>query len=328
MGRPSSPLLLPLLLAAASRRALAAGGVCPGSPSWVHASTRVEVIAKTDCKTVMDEMLARVHGQFKQWHDPHNNGTYKLLSSQADSLIFSRMTGNGKYTDKMGFGFHQQDLGQCSISGCSESQVFSIADFSTNYCNLRNLYCGSEEGCKPVQHDFAIQEVSVDPSKGAGKTASDCIVKQEAAAEMHFLGTSKESESDTAAALSCINEHCPVDPETLSPSFTCVLKSCGKKVGKCLLKSDCRRVLMCEKKCVAPLKKTDAAPVFLALAQCHQEHCPEDPPFGMCAKMHCRVEAEECAVEKACYPALDCVNGCIPKGAELTAVLLQQPINV
>lgn len=24
-------------------------------------------------------------------------------------------------------------------------QVFSIADFSTNYCNLRNLYCGSED---------------------------------------------------------------------------------------------------------------------------------------------------------------------------------------
>eukprot|EP00913_Durusdinium_trenchii_P020887 g19625.t1 len=35
-----------------------------------------------------------------------------------------------------------------------EIKVFSLKDFSTNYCNLRNLYCGSEEGCKPVKHDF------------------------------------------------------------------------------------------------------------------------------------------------------------------------------
>ena len=41
-----------------------------------------------------------------------------------------------RYTDKLRFDF--KDVGnQCEISGCSASQVFSIADFSTNYCNLR-----------------------------------------------------------------------------------------------------------------------------------------------------------------------------------------------
>ncbi len=31
--------------------------------------------------------------------------------------------------------------GRCKVFGCSESQVFSMLDGSTNYCNLRNLVC-------------------------------------------------------------------------------------------------------------------------------------------------------------------------------------------
>ena len=47
----------------------------------------------------------------------------------------------------------------CIVAGCSESQGESYLDFDTNYCNLRVLYCGSADGCKPVQHDFATAEV-------------------------------------------------------------------------------------------------------------------------------------------------------------------------
>merc|ERR1719215_1499462 len=134
-------------------------------------------------------MTARVEGQFQKWHDPHNNGTYKLLSSQAGALTFQRVTGNKMYTDKMGFGFAAQGADQCIITGCSESQSTSVADFSTNYCNLRNLYCGSKEGCKSVASDFDIQEVEVSPSLGAGKDASACMVKRAVQSEMGLLST-------------------------------------------------------------------------------------------------------------------------------------------
>lgn len=47
------------------------------------------------------------------------------------------------------------------------SQVFSIEDKSTNYCNLRNLVCGSAEGCTPVP----LATINVTPTHGAvGRT--------------------------------------------------------------------------------------------------------------------------------------------------------------
>merc|ERR1712224_944159 len=139
-----------------------------GSAAMVHASCEVEVAAQAPCAQVKEEMLARVQGQHAKWHDPHNNGTYTVLSDADPNVLeFSRITGNKKYTDKMTFTLTTAGTG-CQISGCSESQVFSIADFSTNYCNLRMLYCGSAAGCKSVVHDTVATEKSVKPSVGAG----------------------------------------------------------------------------------------------------------------------------------------------------------------
>lgn len=157
--------------------------MCPGSPAWVHASAKVKVTARVSCQTVLDEMVARVQAQGGAWHDPHNNGRYKLLAqgkTDASTLFanFSRVTRNGKYTDKLGFSFFVTGTDQCGVHACSESQVTSIADFSTNYCNLRNLYCGSAEGCKPVKSDFTTDETTVETSKGASKDAKKCIVSE------------------------------------------------------------------------------------------------------------------------------------------------------
>ena len=124
----------------------------------------------------MSEMKARVEGiSTGAWHDPHNNGVYSLLSQSDGDLDFQRVTGNKKYTDLLKFTFEDAADNTCNIQGCSASQVTSVADFSTNYCNLRMLYCGANEGCKPVQKDFAITETAVDPSFGAGKDASQCL---------------------------------------------------------------------------------------------------------------------------------------------------------
>mmetsp|Transcript_73275 Transcript_73275/g.174604 ORF Transcript_73275/g.174604 Transcript_73275/m.174604 type:complete len:381 (-) Transcript_73275:212-1354(-) len=149
---------------------------CPGSASFIHASCQVSVTADATCLEVMSEMEARVAGiSTGAWHDPHNNGTYSQQEQGAAELAFQRTTGNKKYTDKLKFTFEDAPSGTCNIQGCSESQVFSVKDFSTNYCNLRMLYCGSHEGCKPVKKDFAITETSVSPSLGASKNAADCL---------------------------------------------------------------------------------------------------------------------------------------------------------
>mmetsp|Transcript_19097 Transcript_19097/g.62239 ORF Transcript_19097/g.62239 Transcript_19097/m.62239 type:complete len:187 (-) Transcript_19097:327-887(-) len=152
----------------------AAVAKCPGSSAWIHASCEVEVIAMASCTDVKAEMLARVNGQYAKWHDPHNNGTYSVLSF-GDGLMLKRVTGNKMYTDRMGFDFKVKGAETCVVSGCSESQVTSVADFSTNYCNLRMMLCGSKEGCHPVEHDFGIQESSVKPSLGASHDPSACI---------------------------------------------------------------------------------------------------------------------------------------------------------
>mmetsp|Transcript_72238 Transcript_72238/g.165807 ORF Transcript_72238/g.165807 Transcript_72238/m.165807 type:complete len:613 (-) Transcript_72238:89-1927(-) len=150
------------------------GPECPGSDALEHAGCQVTVTASATCHQVSEEIQARVSGQYSLWHDPHNNGTYTLDSVKASTLNLRRTTANGQYTDKQLFTLVPEGS-TCQIQGCSQSQVFSVVDMSTNYCDLRMLYCGSAEGCKPVKHDFAISEDSVLPTLGAGKDASQCL---------------------------------------------------------------------------------------------------------------------------------------------------------
>merc|ERR1712139_743915 len=46
----------------------------------------------------------------------------------------------------------------------------------TNYCDMRNLFCGSSDGCVHAQNDFTSQEQSHKGSMGAGHDSSKCIV--------------------------------------------------------------------------------------------------------------------------------------------------------
>lgn len=121
--------------------------------------------------------------------DPHNNGTYTVLSDSGTAVNLQRRTGDDKYTDLMTFTFANASDTSCTFYACSESQTTSVADFSTNYCNLRNLYCrspttrapvssttravsidmaycltcagGSDMGCKFVTKDISIKETEV-----------------------------------------------------------------------------------------------------------------------------------------------------------------------
>merc|ERR1719453_808176 len=124
---------------------------CPGSPAAVHAGIKITATAQASCAVVKAEMEARLAGE-NGWYDQHNRGTYTKQSYGGD-VSAARVTGDGKYTDKMIFDL-TDDGSNCKIEGCSQSQVFSIADMGTNYCEVKLLYCGSDEGCKVAKKRF------------------------------------------------------------------------------------------------------------------------------------------------------------------------------
>lgn len=99
-----------------------------------------------------------------------------VLSNDDNSLLMKRRTGDNKYTDKILFTFSSEEDG-CRLQMCSESQVFSIADFSTNFCNMYLMFCGASDGCPYSQHSFTYKELKLSPSIGAGTSKSACLPK-------------------------------------------------------------------------------------------------------------------------------------------------------
>merc|ERR1711865_519365 len=154
---------------------------CPGSHAiFGHAKTQVTATAKASCADVKAEIEARASAQ-KGWVDPHNGGIYSVISS-TDTEVDTKRTTNHKhspggitFTDKQTFTLSDK-AGTCEISACSESQSTSLKDFSTNYCDLRNLYCGSADGCTSVVNDFASTQETVNASSGQSDFSA-CVVK-------------------------------------------------------------------------------------------------------------------------------------------------------
>lgn len=167
--------LAALLLAAAST-VVSAGheSFCPGSASSVHARCSLTAEVAEPCPVALDEVRARLESG-ANWMDPHNNGTYQLTheavsGSGYEVLEGQRRTGDGRYTDKFRLTFEPVGSG-CSVHACSESQVFSILDYSTNYCNLHNLYCGSGDGCAPVKHNLKLTHEAMGSCRSHDKKA-------------------------------------------------------------------------------------------------------------------------------------------------------------
>jgi len=144
---------------------------CPGSPAWKHAKCEMKLQFDQSCTTVQSEINLRITSP--AWVDPHNAGTYTQISAQNLTIQGSRQTGDGKYADLFNFSFFDVADSKCQVVACSESQVFSIFDFSTNYCNLRNLYCNSADGCVPVKYDLDYTE---EYSNCGQNKEANCIV--------------------------------------------------------------------------------------------------------------------------------------------------------
>jgi len=180
---------------------------CPGGTWLTHAGLRMTSTAAASCSAVKAEMIARVNG-VNGWYDQHNRGTYTQQNYGGD-VSFSRLTGDGKYTDKMIFVLTDQGS-SCKIEGCSEAQVFSIADFSTNYCEQKLLYCGSDEGCNVASSDFTHTEDEKQTMAGATTNFGDCLkvaevdkvaeVEKEVEITLPWLTNSCSNKGDCGAA--------------------------------------------------------------------------------------------------------------------------------
>lgn len=131
----------------------------------------------TSCDAILTEMKARITKE-GGWTDPHHAGTYKFKGqgTAPTTLEASRTTANGQYTDELGIVFEAYGDGGCVVYGCSVSQVTSFKDYSTNFCNVHNLYCGSADGCPYVHTDLKYAEAAM-PSLGAGSDKNACIGK-------------------------------------------------------------------------------------------------------------------------------------------------------
>merc|ERR1712193_188815 len=148
--------------------------VCPSTAAWGPAcGMKVTTTASASCDDVKAEMEARVAGQYGAWHDPHNNGTYKV-ESYGGTFSTSRLTGDGKYTDKQIFSLTPSGS-SCTIEACSRSQVTSILDMGTNYCDLKMLFCGSADGCKPVKHDFTLGTETTEKFSQSSVDMDSCL---------------------------------------------------------------------------------------------------------------------------------------------------------
>jgi hypothetical protein len=144
MKKVANILLLPLAVSA-----------CPGSPAAMHAKCQMDIHFSNSCDEVLTEITSRITSP--SWTDPHNGGTYSLINSNSTFVSGQRLTGDKKYTDKFDFYFFPSGSA-CNVAACSESQVSSIIDYSTNYCNLHDLYCSSSDGCPTIGSDLVYDE--------------------------------------------------------------------------------------------------------------------------------------------------------------------------
>ena len=171
---------------------------CPGSPAFMHAKCEMSVTFTQSCDSVLNEMNDRVAGK-GGWTDPHNGGTYTINNQTSSFLAGQRVTGDEKYTDLFDFTFTSAD-GGCSVEACSESQVNSVLDFSTNYCNLHALYCSSVDGCPTVGPDLSYNE------KYTSCTQHDdvCVAKSQDSVTLHKVKDEGQCATDIGSASQAI----------------------------------------------------------------------------------------------------------------------------
>jgi len=176
-------------------------GACPGSPARTHAKCDMGVTFTSSCEAVLTEINARVAGK-NGWSDPHNNGHYSIKNQTNSYLSGQRITGDNKYTDFFDFSFTPTAAKGCTVEACSESQVNSLIDYSTNYCNLHSLYCSAASGCPTVGADLSYSEVY----KSCSQHDNVCVVTKDKYQATVKVDGRLQCAADIKSAAASLNE--------------------------------------------------------------------------------------------------------------------------
>jgi len=141
---------------------------CPGAPDAfanIHTMAQMSVTFKNNCADVAAEIKARANGDVamngEAWVDPHNRGTYWVVSSTDSMITTERRTGNRLFVDKQTFALTTTAEGGCNAQMCSESQGTSANSGGTDLCDMWDLYCNSDAvnpdngvHCEPVKFNL------------------------------------------------------------------------------------------------------------------------------------------------------------------------------
>jgi len=150
--------------------------ICPGSDSIQHAMAEAEWVLNNSCDQVRQEIYARVAKE-NNWIDAHNQGTYANRTATDESLIEltrttphvmleMRMHQNVQFEDKLNLKLEPNSSNtQCTVYGCSESQVMSFFDMSTNFCNLQVLVGGTDPSGGNQNYRFVHHDLETDSRK-------------------------------------------------------------------------------------------------------------------------------------------------------------------
>ena len=130
---------------------------CPGSPSLVHSECSLLFeISDFMCRDVKEEIERRMLG--KKWLDSRSSTLrYELLEERDEPkniFTLGLRIDKHQYVDKVLLTYTDVQGEGCFVGGCSESQNTSFYDSSTNFCNLYNLVCGTNEGCQVSRHNM------------------------------------------------------------------------------------------------------------------------------------------------------------------------------
>merc|ERR1719203_2331909 len=108
---------------------------CPGNHAFanIHTTAQMQVTFQNSCAEVAAEVQAR-GGMEDGWTDPHNGGTYTVLTANSNQIVTKRLTGNRRYTDKQSFDLTPSGMSGCVMKACSASQGTSANDGGTNLC--------------------------------------------------------------------------------------------------------------------------------------------------------------------------------------------------
>lgn len=111
----------------------------------LHASCKIDWVFGMNCSSVSKAL----EQQIAKWNTKDNCAKggekclYKLVSSNATTLLATHETPENHYFDDLSFQFTKGSE-TCKVYGFSTSETwYAVLDKGTNYCNLHNLITGS-----------------------------------------------------------------------------------------------------------------------------------------------------------------------------------------